>query len=96
MNIKQVKNDIMKATRLHMSGDVFQAASISLASIRNAGQCRSIERETVAMDAYLRCGSCCREMLASTDQRARSEAGRIKQEARFAIGTILVGVQDVP
>jgi hypothetical protein len=85
MNIQAVKTDIEKSASLQVKGVTLDAGRIALGAIRSALQCRAKNRKDVAMRAFYRCISCCRELAISGDNTDRSEAGRIKQEALLLI-----------
>ena len=83
MNIKTVENDLSRALQLAAAGKRLDAARLFFAVGRMATQCRAKRRDIVQHTAAGGLSRALTRIFAeSKDPAERSEAGRIKAEAR--------------
>lgn len=83
MNIKAVENDLRRALQFASAGKFLQAARLFVAVMRWAPQCRAERKHLVGFAATHGLSLALTRLYAeSTDPAERSEAGRIKAEAR--------------
>lgn len=83
MNIKTVENDLSRALQLAAAGKNLEAARLFFAVVRMATQCRAKRRDAVRYTAAEGLARAIKRIYDnSKDPAERSEAGRIKAEAR--------------